>query len=224
MITCPKCDHNIVEEDNVNYELGLIKCPNCSLVFKPSEVDEVKEKIAFNPSTLPKGAWYQNEMGVITFGVSTRGKFRRTLKGFLFFIVSGYFVINILSFSSWHIINLIIICCVVYLPCHIAFICLWSALMSIIGKIEIKVNDQGGTIFKGIGIFGRVRHFSWNQVSSISPELNKVKNNDQTVFNYISLEGTDAFVKQQLIKKKSLFLLEALTICFLKVRSGKSLS
>ena len=64
--------------------------------------------------------------------------------------------------------------------------------MSVFGKVEIRANREGGTIFTGIGPIGSKKSFLWREISTINNGISKpwFQRDDQEA---IVIEGTSSY-------------------------------
>lgn len=170
---CPKCQTTLrIEDINIKTDVGL--CSKCQHLFKISEHIEPIFNDNFDMNNPPKGAWINNGFNELTIGASTRSPIAFFLVPFMIVwsggslggiygtqIVSGKFSLFMSLFG---------------IPFVIGSIIFWSlALMSIWGKVEIKIDKLGGVIFTGLGKFGIKKTFSWDDVSTVRESVSNLK-------------------------------------------------
>jgi hypothetical protein len=78
------------------------------------------------------------------------------------------------------------------------------------------VDEDSGTLFKGIGAIGWKRHFDWNQITKI--RISKINNpSGMGNLQQIALEGEKVFVLAKGVKAERLgFMLIALRLMYRK--------
>lgn len=42
--------------------------------------------------------------------------------------------------------------------------------MTVAGKVELTLDDDGGKIFTGLGVIGRTQRFKWDEITSVSEQ------------------------------------------------------
>ncbi len=160
---CPNCQTDILADD-VNIQADIAKCAACGHVFTASDNVDPPEEEHFNINQPPQGAWYHRDMNGVVVGASMRSPMA------LFFIpftliwsggsLGGIYGAQLIQQKFDLTTSLF------GLPFLIGSIFLWGmTLMSILGKVEIKLNRQGGEVFKGIGFIGRKKTFLWRELS-----------------------------------------------------------
>jgi len=93
--------------------------------------------------------------------------------------------------------------------------------MAIWGKVEARLDRQGGSIFTGIGSIGRTKKFSWQEVSSIH-EKHRRANTTNTYASYIALEGKRRITfGTGLNESRRFYLLKSFQSIHGKVKSNK---
>ena len=109
----------------------------------------------------PKGPWIRRAGNTIIIGAILREAIVFNLI-FAIFWSLGMLVLPIgLLFGNWIMI-------LVGFPFFLVGIWLWkSALMSLLGHVEIKLDYDQGTVFSGIGKLGRTRTFIYKETSTI---------------------------------------------------------
>ena len=127
---------------------------------------------SFKIENMPSGAWYQDNHQQIVLGATTRSYVALFLIPFLLFWSSGVFSIehfsDVASFDFFMVPFLMI-----------GSMFWWFALMSVIGKVELTIDRDGGRIFTGIWKIGLYRNFKWQDIDFIQEET----------FNFVQYPG-----------------------------------
>ncbi len=163
---CPNCQTDILAND-VNIQADIAKCAACGHAFKASDNVAPTKNEHFNINQPPKGAWYRRDMDGIVIGASMRSPIALlNLFFMLFWPVFGIY-------ASQHLQEKFDFTIGIFGPVLlIIFIIVWgTSLMSILGKVEIKLNRQGGEVFKGVGFIGRKKTFLWQELSSANHKI-----------------------------------------------------
>lgn len=163
MLNCPKC-HAAIPQEKMNIQTDIAQCISCRYLFKiSSEIKTTTSTKMVDLSQPPSGAWYANDHQTIHIGATTRSYVALFLIPFLSFwsygILNGANFINFLEFDFFLLPFLLI-----------GGLFWWIALMSVIGKVEIKVTREGGTIFVGIWKIGINKYFLWEDIDFIQEE------------------------------------------------------
>jgi hypothetical protein len=81
------------------------------------------------------------------------------------------------------------------LPFFLAGVWLWhSALMSLFGHVEIRLEEEQGTVFSGIGQVGKMRPFVYKEVYTIEEYVFTTHN--ETIDKYaIRIEGEELNIR-----------------------------
>lgn len=217
-MNCPECNAVVLAE-NINVVTDVGKCQNCNLVFVVSE-NLNNHKDGFEINNPPKGAWIKNEIDHLVIGASTRSPIA------FFFVpfgliwsggsLGGIYGSQILKQKFEPLFFLFGI------PFLLGSIFLWSQiLMTIWGKVELTLDSKGGKILTGVGKYGYERYFTWDEVSTISEGVSQ--------FNSIGNKGVKLMFEgirrisfgTGLNEERRFYLLKALKIILVKVKSGK---
>lgn len=177
-LNCPKCNH-VISKDNINIQTDLAQCQFCDHLFQIS--NHVSSAVVM-PSTsirettqtssahlasldIPSGVWHHNDLQYTTLGATTRSYIALFLIPFLLFWLNGVLSVDMLTGEEEF--PLFVLPFIV-----IGTLFGWLALMTVLGKVEIKANQQGGQIFVGIWKIGRYKKFEWKDITSIEEESN----------------------------------------------------
>ena len=161
---CPACAQSIALDD-INVQTDLALCRGCGQIVRLSEINEA----GFDESALrhpPKGAWYRQTPTETVVGATTR-------HGSAFFLVpflcvwsggslGGIFGSQIRSGNlHWGLV----LCSIPFL---VGSVFLGSiTLMSIGGKVEVRLRGRRGEVFVGIGPLGWKRLIDIGQTKTI---------------------------------------------------------
>lgn len=163
---CPSCKSDI-QEENINIKADIAHCTNCQLVFTISEITKDHIDDGFNINDRPNGTWFIKHFNTTIIGASTRSQRSiPTVLFALFFLSSGVPLIStILIVKGEFDLFLLGIAFLVFF----IFLVI-QGLMAIWGKVEIRLDNQGGEIFTGIGNVGLTKTFLWREISSLKEE------------------------------------------------------
>jgi hypothetical protein len=162
-------------------------CKKCSNVFQLSDLI-VKQSFVedIDLSKPPKGTWLKEGFNDVTIGATTRSPIA-------FFIIPFMLVWSGGSLGSLYGSQLIsgkfdMASSLFGIPFLIGSIIFWSVgLMTVFGKTELKLTKQGGKVFTGIGVLGKSKKFTWDEISSIQEDHTYGRKSTQT---QLSLQGT----------------------------------
>jgi hypothetical protein len=163
---CPKCQREIPLDD-VNVSTDIALCRRCGESWSYSDLVRDEESPAANLMNPPRGAWFR-QMPPHGFeaGVSTRSAIAFFLVPFMC-VWSGFSLGGIYGtqFFQGHFNLLMSLCGIPFVLGTLLFGGI--ALMSVCGKVVVRVDGDAGVIFTGVGPFGRRQRFSWRGVSAI---------------------------------------------------------
>ena len=215
-IQCPNC-RETVPPDQVNMANDLAFCPRCNEGFKVSEgvdMDSFDESVMYNP---PKGTWYREGIQGHVIGATTRSAAAFFLVPFMCVwsgislggiygsqIASGKFNLGISLFG---------------IPFLLGSIFFWAiTLMTLCGKVEVKIGPSESTVFTGVGSLGWRRRFNWYEVKTIREEFSNVRQNGRPM-RTITIEGQQKLrFGTGLGEKRRYFMLN--TLKCLKAKTG----
>lgn len=95
----------------------------------------------------------------------------------------------------------------------------WKALISVMGKVEIRTDRLGGKIFTGIGPFGFTKKFQWLEIDSINEYISMSNKSRQT---RIALNGQKRIrFGSDLNSSKRYYLLKSMQTLHRSMRDAK---
>lgn len=168
---CPNCNEAVPQE-NINISADIAQCSACRDIFKISEnIDRQYE--SFDLDFPPKGAWIIKDIGQTIVGATTKSAFAFFLVPFML-VWTGGSLGGIYGTQIWEG-EFDLFLSLFGIPFILGAILFWSlTLMSIWGKVEITLNDNGGKIFTGMGRIGINKEFLWDEVTGIKEIANSI--------------------------------------------------
>lgn len=177
MILCPKCDRPI-PPDNINIAADTALCRACGAVTAVSAVVRgaaasspvsaalPSPRAAFDPASPPAGAWYRDDGVETVIGATTRSGIAVFLVPFVVVwtcaLVGGVFGSQIASGKFDAMTS------VVGVFLAIAGTIIGSfALMTVCGRVEVRLRQGTGEVFVGVGVIGWRRRFDAAGVRTI---------------------------------------------------------
>lgn len=164
-MNCPNCNAVLLSE-NINIQTDIAKCVMCHEIFKVS-LNVFNEQDTFDVNEKPSGTWLKKEFNQTVLGATTRSPIAFFMVPFMIVwsvgAIGGIYGTQIASgkfdlFSS-----------LFGIPFIIGALVFWSlALMSINGKVELTLSNEGGKIFTGFGKIGFKNEFKWKDISTIT--------------------------------------------------------
>ena len=181
---CPNCQVDVTNE-NINIQTDMGKCQTCNHLFRISENFDVPA-FPFDINQPPRGAWYKNNMQEIKLGATLRNPIAFFLVPFML-IWSGGSLGGIygtqIAKQQFNLIQSLF-----GIPFLLGTLFFGSiTLLLVFGKTELTLDREGGRIFTGIGILGKSKYFSWNDVSRIRE--NRVTNSSRKSQAQIMIEA-----------------------------------
>lgn len=190
-VFCPRCGARAQAAD-AHPETDWAWCARCQEAFAPSECGKAKQSGGPEPVAEvdlhqpPRGAWFEKTFDGFVVGATTRS-------GIAFFLVpftcvwSGGSLGGIYgSQIAQGKFNLML--CLFGVPFLVGTLFLGGlTLMAVFGKVVVSVNAAGGTVFVGIGPFGRRRTFDPRSVRRVYAE----RGGKEEGRNVIVLEGRE---------------------------------
>lgn len=172
-VECPKCGREVSSE-NVNVSTDIALCESCNEAFRLSESMETMSPDSSVLDEPPSGAWMSEDFQGATVGASTRSPIAFFLVPFMCVwsggslggiygsqIMSGEFDLTMSLFG---------------IPFLLGSVLFWSlALMSICGKVVVKLSRDESSIFVGVGAIGWTRKFDWLSVKTIKENTTNVQ-------------------------------------------------
>ena len=172
---CPRCE-TLIPNDNINIQADVGKCDRCEYVFKISEAISIEKWTSdrFDIQEIPKGAWLKQHMDYTIVGATTRSPIAFFLVPFMLIwsggSLGGIYGSQIMEGKFNLMMSLFGI------PFILGSIIFWSlALMAIWGKVEVRLDQNGGRVFTGIGILGWRKSFTWNQISKVREKQSNLR-------------------------------------------------
>lgn len=214
---CPSCNQ-LVDNVNINIQTDLSRCQHCNHIFKISEVIYTLDD-TFDINSPPKGAWFVTTDSTITLGATTRSSAAFFITPFTL-LWSGFSLGGIYG-SQILLGEFNIIFSILGIPFLLGSILLWLVtLMTIWGKVEISITENGGTIFTGIGKCGIKKHFSWQEISRIT-ERPTMMNYPGKNGNAIQLVGKNSIsFGTGLIEYRKYYIMRAMQIIANRMKRG----
>jgi hypothetical protein len=149
-----------------------------------------KNESNFDINNPPKGAYINHLDNGVQIGASTRSWFAFFIIPFMVVwsggALGGIYGSQILTGEFNPIMSLFGI------PFVLGSLLFWGiAIMSVIGKIEVTLDSNGGHIFTGVGKIGQNKRFLWSEINSVREEtsVSRSSKGGSTTTNYITLEG-----------------------------------
>jgi hypothetical protein len=187
-ILCPSCRRELPAE-NLNIATDLGKCTACGEVF---QISSVAGQRPFEPESLrnpPSGTWFRQHSRGFVLGASTRSPFA------LFIIpfglvwsggsLGGIYGTQLVQGQFNPFMSLFGI------PFLIGSVMLWAtALMSVAGRVELRVEADSGVHFVGIGPIGIRKRFRWSEITGIREGINTSLTAGNRGRSAIVLEGS----------------------------------
>lgn len=166
-LICPTCAQPFATE-NINLHTDLALCTGCNHVTRPSELADADFDRA-ELSRPPQGAWFRPTMHETVIGATTRHLSAFLLVPFTCVWAGGALGgIYGMQIKNGQFSLLLSLFGLPFLAGSIALITM--ALMSIAGKVEVRLRGQAGVIFVGVGPLGWKRAFNLSDVESITEE------------------------------------------------------
>lgn len=176
-VTCPRCSQLIGGSD-VNVATDVARCARCDQVFVLSALVQAGSSGPANLDDPPRGAWYRSEFDGFEVGATTRSPIA-------FFLVPFVCVWSGLSIGVLYGLQVIHQRFDLYqslfgIPFVLSTLFLGAvALMTVCGKVVVRVSDAGGIVFSGVGRIGWSRTFTPWEVTSVRVERYPSGNNQQ---------------------------------------------
>ena len=163
-VICPKCRREIPLDDvNVNTDIAL--CRPCGEAHAFSELVEDESSGLVNLEQPPKGAWFKRDNLGFEVGSTTRSAAAFFLVPFMCVwsgfslggiygsqIVKGEFNLGMSLFGIPFLLGTLLFGSI--------------AVMSVCGKVCVKVQGNNGVVFTGVGPIGWRQRFEWNGVTT----------------------------------------------------------
>ena len=204
-LNCPECKSEIATE-NLNVLTDVALCTTCQNVFIISENVQDSTTLGFDINDSPKGTWLKNDFNQTVLGASTRSPIAFFLVPFMLVWTGG----SIGTVYGYQLINgeFDLQQSLFGIPFIIGAIIFWSlTLMTIWGKVEITLNNEGGKVFTGVGNIGLVKKFSWKEVQTINEQTTNFRY-PGSQGNRLVMEGSKRITFGSSLKSEKLFYLK----------------
>jgi hypothetical protein len=168
-VECPVCKQTI-PVDSINVAKDVAMCPACHEAFALSELVAQGHETDSDLGEPPSGTWFHTEANGWELGGTTRHPIAFFLVPFMC-VWSGFSLGGIYGSQIIHgKFNLGM--SLFGLP-FVAGTLLFGSimLMTILGKITVRVADGDGVIFTGIGPFGWYRRFRWDDINRVEETM-----------------------------------------------------
>ncbi len=169
-VECPTCKLTIPAE-SINVAKDVALCPACREAFALSELVAQGRDTDFDLGEPPSGTWFRTEPNGWELGGTTRHPIA-------FFLVPFMCVWSGMSLGGIYGSQIIqgkfnLVMSLFGLPFVAGTVLFGSImLMTIVGKVTIRVEDGEGVIFTGVGAFGWSRRFRWDDVNRVEEIVN----------------------------------------------------
>lgn len=184
---CPKCRAKIPLED-INVSTDLALCRRCGESWKYSELVEESTFADIDLARPPGGAWFkQVQPNGFEVGATTRSAGAFFLVPFMC-VWSGGSLGGIYGSQIYHH-KFDLLLSLFGIPFLLGTLVLGSsALMTVFGKVLVRIQGNDGLVFTGVGPVGWRRRFKWNEVSTIG--TTEKNGNRGSASTQIKLEGS----------------------------------
>ena len=164
-IVCPRC-HEFIPLEDVNVSADIALCRRCGENWSYADMVNRQDAGRFDDLRPPSGAWHVSGMNGFEVGISTRSFAAFFLVPFMC-VWSGFSLGGIYGtqvFSGVFNLGMSLF----GIPFVLGTLLFGSfALMTVCGKVVVKVQGGSGSVFTGVGPIGRTQRFDWNKVTSI---------------------------------------------------------
>ena len=162
---CPRC-HQPIPLDDVNVTKDIALCRRCGQTFSFEEVSSHRDAAAVDLNQPPKGAWLREEAGNFEVGVTTRSGSAFFFIPFTLFwsggsmaiiygtqIAKGHFDWTQSLFGLPFLLG----------TCVLVPLC----LLTVTGRVTVRVANQEGVVFTGVGGIGWRQRFRVGDVTAV---------------------------------------------------------
>jgi hypothetical protein len=182
---CPTCQAEIPLAD-VNVSTDLALCRRCGKTFAFSRLVEEQTPSPVDLSRPPRGSWFHSDMSGFEVGSTTRSAGAFFLVPFMCvwsgFSLGGIYGTQIVKGQFNLMMSLFGI------PFVLGTLLFGSiAVMSVCGKVSVRVRGNEGMVFTGVGPIGWRRRFDWSDVTGL--RLTERTGSRGAISNQISFEG-----------------------------------
>lgn len=176
-VICSKCGR-VLGGSDLNVATDIARCPKCDEVFVLSSLVQTIATGPVNLDAPPRGAWYRPDFNGFVVGATTRNPIALVLVPFMCVwsggslggiygsqIIHGKFDLGMSLFGIPFVLGTLLFGSI--------------ALMSVCGKVVVRVSDSEGVVFTGIGPIGWHRRFHAPEVTAVRVERGASGNNAQ---------------------------------------------
>jgi hypothetical protein len=176
----------MIAGDDMNVVTDIARCAPCGEVFRLSSLVQVNESGPVDLDDPPRGAWYREEFDGFVVGATTRHPMAILLVPFMC-VWSGFSIGGIygqqIARGKFNLGESLF-----GIPFILGTLVFGSiALMTVCGKVVVRVRDFGGEVFTGVGSIGWRRPFDPKQITAIRIEPYRSSNGQTS--STILLEG-----------------------------------
>ena len=185
-LVCPDCRSDIPLDD-VNVATDVALCRKCARNFSYAELISDEDVPAFEPSRPPRGAWFRQDHRGFEVGASTRSAMALFLVPFMMVwsggslggiygsqIIKGKFNLGMSLFGIPFLLGTLIFGSI--------------AVMTLCGKMLVRVEGNQGTCFTGAGPLGFRKRFKWDEIKAVRRTTKKGSEGSSP---QITLEGRE---------------------------------
>jgi hypothetical protein len=184
-VLCPKCNQQLAGSD-INVATDVAQCGRCGEVFALSTLVQTSAAVPVDPNEPPRGAWFREDFGGFTVGGTTRHAIAFFLVPFMC-VWSGFSLGGIYATQIWRG-KFDLFQSLFGIPFFLGTLLFGSvALMTLCGKVVVRIRDSEGMVFTGVGPIGWRRAFNWLEVKSVRVEAFASRNNQRS--KIIILDG-----------------------------------
>ncbi len=173
-VLCPKCGQ-VLGGGAVNVATDVAQCQRCSEVFPLSALVRATASGPVDRDNPPRGAWYNSDFDGFVVGATTRSLVALLFVPFMCVwsggSLGGIYGMQVAQGRFNPMLSLFGI------PFLLGTLALGSAaLMTLCGRVSVRVNDDEGVVFTGIGSIGWRRRFNPREVSTVRIEPYRTNN------------------------------------------------
>lgn len=190
-VVCPKCREEIASAQ-VNVGSDVAYCERCQEAYALSTLVASTDTDDTPLSEPPKGCWFETGINQWRVGATTRSYAALFLIPFMGvwsgFSLGGIYGTQIINGKFNIFLSLFGI------PFLLGTLLMGSiAVMSVCGKVEIRVRDDDAETFAGVGPFGWRRKFAWSKIQFIREAAPKRQYSGQQSQG-LELEGDERLI------------------------------
>lgn len=174
-LTCPKCQQ-VIAPEQINVAEGAALCPGCGEVYQLGELLEPEQLASEGDlGDPPRGAWFKASLEEWEVGTTTRSAVAWFLVPFMCVwsgfslgglygsqIIAGQFDLGKSVFGIPFLLGTILFGSI--------------AVMSVCGKVYLRVVGDAALLFMGVGAAGWRKRFAWNSVIRVREKESQGEN------------------------------------------------